>query len=514
MKDKNYKMNSNDDKDNDAIDSAKATKKKKTHAVDKRNKNLRIVSVSSVVLFLAIVLVFNIVFDSFLGSKLRWDWSQTDLFTVGEVTGQLVADLDKDIKIIGLYEKGTAASYADIEILIEKYVDLSDGRITVQYIDPVKTPSIITQVDPDGLLKPVAQDFVVWCEANKKAKVLGMYDLYKIGYNETTYAQEIQGVTAEQALSGAIRYTASEETPVVYMTKGHGEADYTESFTSMLALIQNNNFLVKDLDMLVSTEIPDDARLIIMLNPSSDINAGDREKLDGYLKKGRSLLVMTEFSSASFPVLNDLLSNYNIEISDNRVREGEMERRYQNDPYVFVTDLPAGSIAEEAMPSGTLLQNARAIMELKNSKEWIVVEPFLQTGESGLIEEKGDPEKTGAAGVVSIGLACENSGFIDGTNVTDPTRILVVGASSFMGDSIISTFGSQVYNMYSFYYGLNWLVDLQSDELMITAKELPSYALTGGGNTAFWIATIVCIIVIPLGLLITALVVYRRRKNM
>ena len=513
MKDRKYRMNSNEDID-DTKDSVKVAKKPRTHAVDRRNKNLRIVSVSSVVLFLAIVLVFNIVFDSFLGSKLRWDWSQTDLFTVGEVTEQLVSDLDKDIKIIGLYAKGTAASYADIEILIEKYVELSGGRITVQYIDPVKTPSIITQVDPDGLLKPVAQDFVVWCETTKKAKVLGMYDLYKIGYNQTTYAQEIQGVTAEQAFSGAIRYTTSEDTPVVYMTKGHGEADYTENFTSMLALIQNNNFLVKDLDMLVSTEIPDDARLIIMLNPSSDINPGDKEKLDAYLKKGRSLLVMTEFSSVSFPVLNSLLSNYNIEISDNRVREGERERRYQDDPYIFVTDLPAGAIAEKAMPNGTLLQNARAIMELKNAKEWIVVEPFLQTGGSALIEEKGDPEKTGAAGVVPIGLACENSGFVDGANVTDTTKILVVGASSFMGDSIIGTFGSQVYNMYSFYYGLNWLVDPQTDDLMITAKKLPSYALTGGGNTAFWIATFVCIIVIPLGLLITALVVYRRRKNM
>lgn len=507
-------MNDIDDAEDSDIDSPKARKKRKSPIIDKRNKNLRLISVSSVVLFVAIVMVFNVVFDSFLGSKLRWDWSQTDLFSVGEVTKALVSDMDKDIKIIGLYNKGTVSSYADIEILLEKYVELSGGKITLQYIDPVKTPSIITQVDPDGLLKPVAQDFVVWCEANKKAKVLGMYDLYKIGYNETTYAQEIQGVTAEQAFSGAIRYTMSAQTPVVYMTKGHGETDYTADFTSMLALIQNNNFLVKDLDMLVSTEIPEDARLVIMLNPTSDINTGDKQRLDAYLKKGRSLLVMTEFGSISFPLLNSLLADYNIEISDNRVREGEKERRYQDDAYVFLADVPAGSIAKEAMNSGTILQNARAITELKNAKEWIVVEPFLQTGASGLIEEKGNPEKTGAAGVATIGLACVNSGFVDGTNVLDPTKILVVGASSFMGDSILTTFGSQVYNLYSFYYGLNWLVDLESDDLMITAKELPSYALTGGGNTAFWIATIACIIIIPLGLLITALVVYRKRKNM
>ena len=492
----------------------KTNRKKTMPAVDKRNKNLKIISVSSVVLFIAIVLTFNIVFDTFLGSKLKWDWSQTDLFTVGEVTEQLLADMDKDVTIIGLYEKGTVPSYNDIEILLEKYASLSGGRITVQYIDPVKTPSIVTQVDPDDMVKPEAQDFIVWCEANKKVKKLGMYDLYKIGYNQTTYAQEIQGVTAEQAFSGAIRFTTSEDTPVVYMTKGHGEADYNENFTSMLNLIQNNNYLVKDIDMLVATDIPEDARLLIMLNPSSDINAGDRAMLDRYLRKGRSLLVMTEFGNAAFPVLNSLLAEYNIEISSDRVREGDKERRFQEDAYTFVADVPGGMIADEGMERMTLLQNARAITEIKNTKEWIVVEPFLQTGNTGLIETKGDPEKTGGEGVATIGLASENSGFVDGTTVKDPTRVLVVGASSFMGDAIVTSFGSQVYNMYAFFYGLNWLVDLESDELMITAKELPSYALTGGSNTGYWIATIVCIILIPLGLLITALVVYRRRKNM
>jgi ABC-2 type transport system permease protein len=498
----------------DTAQSRKSDKKASLPAVDKRNKNLKIISVSSVVLFVAIVLTFNVVFDTFLGSKLRWDWSQTDLFTVGEVTEELLADMEKDVKIIGLYEKGTVASYNDIEILLEKYASLSGGRITIQYIDPVKTPSIIAQMDPDEMIKPEAQDFVVWCEANSKAKKLGMYDLYKIGYNETTYAQEIQGVTAEQAFSGAIRYAISEDTPVVYMTKGHGEADYNENFTSMLNLIQNNNYLVKDIDMLVATEIPEDARLIVMLNPSSDINAGDRAMLDRYLRKGRSLLVMTEFGNSTFPVLNNLLAEYNIEITGDRVREGEKERRFQEDAYTFVADVPGGMITEEGMKSMTLLQNARAITEIKNTKEWIVVEPFLQTGDAGLIEAKGDPEKTGGEGVATIGLASENSGYIDGSTVVDPTRILVIGASSFMGDAIITSFGSQVYNMYAFFYGLNWLVDLESDELMITAKELPSYALTGGSNTGYWIATIVCIILIPLGLLIAALVVYRRRKNM
>lgn len=488
--------------------------KKGAPVIDRRNKSLKMISISSAILFIAIVMVFNIAFDSLLGSKLQWDWSQTDLFSVGDVTKELLKDMGKDVKIIGLYDKGTVSNYSDIEILVDKYAELSGGKVTIQYIDPVKTPSIITKVDPNDILKPEEQDFVVWCESSGKAKVLGMYDFYKIGYNQTTYAQEIQGVTAEEAFSGAIKYVLSETTPVVYMTKGHGEADYSESFSSMITLIQNNNYLVKDLDMLTATEIPDDARLLVMLNPASDINAADKASLDAYLRKGRSLLVMTEFGNASYPVLNSLLADYNIEISNNRIRESDKDRRYQDDAYTFIVDIPSGSIAEQAMESGTLVQNARSIVELNNTKEWIKVEPFLQTSATCLIEENGNPDKAGAEGTATVGLACENSGFVDGDTVVDPARVLVVGSSAFIGDNIIKSFGSQLYNMYGFYYGLNWLVNSETDSLMITAKELPSYALSGGSNTTFWIATIVCVIVIPLGLLITALVVYRKRKNM
>ena len=76
--------------------------------------------------------------------------------------------------------------------------------------------------------------------------------------------------------------------------------------------------------------------------------------------------------------------------------------------------------------------------------------------------------------------------------------------------------GSQVYNIYAYYSSIQWLMNADtSNDLLITAKEVPSYyLLADSNNTAYWMATIVCIILIPLGLLITALVVYRKRKNL
>jgi len=499
-------------KNKDKVNDSGAIEKKQDSS--SKRKILKTISLTSVVLFIVIAILFNLVFDRFLSGKLRWDWSQTDMFSIGEVTNQLLSDLDQEITITGLYDKGTVSQYADIELLLEEYQKKSNGNIVVEYIDPIKTPSIIKKLDPDDLHKPTEKSFVVRSEKNNKVKVLGVYDFFSFTYDQTTFQQQITGVTAEQALSGAILFVASEVTPVVYMTKGHGEADYMANFNTMVTILKDNNFLVKDLDLLAGGEIPEDAQLLIMLSPTTDISTTARDQINSYLRSGKSLLVLTEFSNASFPVLNSLLADYNIEISNDRVREGERERRFQDDPYVFLADAPASFISEEAVNARTFVRNPRAISELRNVKEWIKVNPILQTGSQGVVEIGGDPENTTPAGISTIGLASENSGFMDGTNVKESTKVMVIGASEFMGDSILSVFGTQAHNIFAFYYSINWLIPSSEGNLLISPKQLPSYRLTAVTNTSIWVATIVTIILIPLGLLIAALVVFRKRKNL
>ncbi|MDD4327530.1 MAG: Gldg family protein [Eubacteriales bacterium] len=505
----------NDKKTKKSKRDKKADKRSAGPVVDRRNRSLKLISVSSALLFIAIVMVFNFVFDSLLGSRLKWDWSQTDMYSIGGITEKLLGDLDKEVRIIGLFDEGTGQmpEAAKIEILLEKYEQKSSGLVSVEYINPVKTPSIITAIDPDGVLKPRQNDFAIWCEDTGKVKILGVYDLLKIGYDQS-YNQTIEGVTAEEAISGAILYVSSEETPVVYMTKGQGEEDYTQTFTAMMTLIRNNNFEVKDLDMLTTSEIPEDARLLIMLNPVSDINAAGRKALENYLKKGRSLLVMTEFNNYTFPVLNSLLADYNIEISNDRIREGDKDRRFSDNGYIFLADAATGMISEQSYDKMTLIMNARNLNLLRNTKEWIKVENFIVTGDQASLEPEGDIEASKQPGVATVAIASENSGFMDGANVTEAAKVLVIGSSGFMSDSILNYYGTQVYNMYAFYGSLNWLVDSNIQDLVITPKELPSYLLKSGNNTGYWAAAVFAVIIIPIGLFVTALVVFRKRKNL
>lgn len=492
-----------------------AKEKRKKPVVDKRNKTLKMISVSTAILFIAIVMVFNFLLESFLGDKFKWDWSQTNMFSIGDVTEKLLSELTDDVKIYALYEKGklNVPEISSIEVLLEKYEEKSKGKVVVEYIDPVKNPSIIKDIDPDELEKIEAGNFVVSCENTGKIKVLGVYDLLQIGYDQS-YNQVVEGVTAEESFSGAILFVTSEKTPVVYMSKGHGEADYNESYTVLLNLIKNNNFLVKELDMLSGAEIPEDASLIFMLNPQMDINTAEKRSLENYLKNGASLLVMTEFNRYSFPVLNSLLNSYNIEITDNRVREGNPDRRFSGNQYVFLSDVNAGIVSEKTYESLALMVNPRALKEVKNVKEWIKVESLFVTGNESYQEPGGVPEDAGEPGEVTLAIASENTGFIDGENIKESAKIMVYGSTEFLSDSVLNMFGAQLYNMYAFYESINWLVEGGQESLMIAPKKLPSYNLESGSGTARWVAAIVVVIVIPLALIITAISVYIKRRNL
>ena len=116
--------------------------------VDKRNRTLRSVSMASAVIFIAIILVFNILFDSILGDKLKWDWSVGDLYTTGEVTRELLGGLENDVEITGLFEKGVDSNFARVEKVLDEYSEYGKDRVVVRYVDMDFDPNIGRDLDP------------------------------------------------------------------------------------------------------------------------------------------------------------------------------------------------------------------------------------------------------------------------------------------------------------------------------------------------------------------------------
>jgi|LSQX01.1.fsa_nt_gb hypothetical protein len=489
-------------------------KKNAPAAVDKRNRTLRRVSLISAVVFIAILLLFNILFDAVLGDKLKWDWSFGKMFSISDVTRELLDDLGADIQITGLYEKGTASNLLRIEKALESYVEEADGKVEVRYINMDEVPDIGRDLDPTGMKEFNAGTFIVKNMTTGRLREVQQSELFMIDeeryYNTGEVA--VTGITAESAFSGAIKYVSAAVTPTVYALQGHKETAI-ETFPTLVSILtgSNNVDIKSTLNLMIDPNIPEDCALLVMINPSDDITPDEKRILSEYLQKGGDLMVLTEFNEHSFPRLNEVLVDFNIEITDDKVREDDVDRRFNEQPYTFVSDWPAGSLNDAAYNTSLLGVNARHIRILDNAKEWVKVEPLSQTGSSAVVEDKGDPTKISAPGVQVFSALCENTGWVS-SNVTESSKVIVIGSVNMMSDTVLKSFNT--YNGNQFYFSVNWLTDAQDTGLYIAEKPLPSYLLQKGTQTGYIFASVAALAIIPAVLLVVGLVVYRKRKNL
>ena len=254
---------------------------------------------------------------------------------------------------------------------------------------------------------------------------------------------------------------------------------------------------------------------MIMLAPEQDISEDTSRVIATYLQRGGSLMFIADYSPRSFPEMNKLLVDYNIEIGDTRLREGDTDHRYQDDPYIIRAIAPVSTVTEKEVDGFTLADNARGMNILANVKDWIRVEPVLTTSDQGFAETAGDPEQSSEAGRKQIVLLSENSGYINQADTKQSAKVMLVGSTSLFSDKILSTYGSQLYNVGLFYYSVQFLSNTSEEaSLYIPPKEPVSYTVSkGSASTNVFVAVLVTLI-IPGLLLLTALVVYRKRKHL
>ena len=189
--------------------------------------------------------------------------------------------------------------------------------------------------------------------------------------------------------------------------------------------------------------------------------------------------------------------------------------RSQDDPYILRAIAPANTVSPSAVDGWTLASNVRGINELKNTKEWITVETVLTTSPDGYAETNGDPAQVSAAGTQTVALLSDNRGWVDGNNVKTSAKVMVFGSSDLFGDTILQTYGNQLYNAELFYLSVQWLSNTKDAEsLYIEAKQPTSYAITRGSSSINVMTAVIVTLIVPGALLIAALFVYRKRKHL
>ncbi len=490
--------------------------------MDKKNKNKKKLFNSRTmrfgsyaVLITVIVVALVVILNAILGygkirENLKLDLTHNKLFTIGDITKDVLKELDKPVEIYGLFDEDQVTQqYAQVVEFLNQYKKSSE-YITVKYVDTDKDTAFITNVlDPDMTKGIQKGDFAV--KSGNKVKILSGYDIFETEmdqYYGTTYTT---GSNAEQAFTGAIKFVTAEFTPVVYFTKDHGERAVENEYTTLKIYLERNNYEVKTLSLATAEAIPEDAEIIVFASPQQDMTTRERELVDEYLRYNGGKGIFLFDSPTSNVKLNEferLLAEFSVSLNYDIVEERNDQKHAPNKPYDLIPVIQDTDINSVLSPDQFIMvmPKSRSINILLNDKEWVTPQSLMKTSKDAV----GKPIMEGATAIDGpLDLAVS----VDYTGSKEPSKILVMGNGYFMTDKGMNEYQYSVNGMRFFLNSLNWMQDKQ-EELNIPAKSLqdiPGLTLT---QMTVKVIQILTWLVLPLIILGVGLFIWMGRRHL
>ena len=498
-----------------------ANKDKNKVKTDNRAKTLRFVSFWSVIILVAILLLANILFDGLLGKALSFDFSMSGNNSLSQESVDYINSLpqDSNIRIIGLLDKPenlANSPYQYIVPLLDDYQARSNGRITVEYINPEVYPSIINQLDPKGVYDLSSGNYVV--AYNNNVKVISPYDCFAYDNSQSTsYSMVPTANNVEYTFTNAILQLARGYSFRAYIITGLQE----EGSVYLTSILESIGCDVSELPVSDNFTVPEDCNLLILNGPNTDISESMYVKIQDYLYNGGDMIVAVNYSASNvtekFTNLNNVLHYVSLHIDDSVIRDNNASYQLESSGFNSLTDLNGQIVSvNDELADFTQFKSsfARPVRDFGTPHSYIQVYPVASTSANAMAvktDENGqttDYENEGQYNVAMYGT-------FDG--MVDPPEVMVFGTTNFTSDNYIANFGFNDSNIEFLRAVIRMLLGTDdSDALEIASKPLDDYSLdqtkvTGSAQT---MVLVIFMIVIPLGLVIAAAIVYNRRKNL
>ena len=486
------------------------SKKTKEIKSDKRKSVLKLYSVGTSIILIVILVVFNILFENILGNYLNFDFSLSGQNSVSQKTIDYLDSLPEgtNLRIVGLFEKPDSLSNSPLEYicpLLDSYVKAGKGKVSVEYTDPEKYPSIMTQIDPQGVYDLQKDTFAV--TDGKKVVIIDPINCFT--YDQQTYEQ--QGVYLP--VSNTVEYTF--DNALYNLTSGFSAKAYfvgglkNDASNQLKKILSSMGFETADLMAASEFTVPDDCDILFICGANIDIPEGMVNPIKNYLYNKGRLIVSTEYnsdnSSVSFANLNLILNEYNINIEDTLLADYNPSYALSNDGLYSLVDV-ASDFAVLTSAKQLKSSYARPLRVLNNPSSSVVNQATLTTSSNAVTLVSKESTNT-----YNVGMY--------GTYKDDPNapKLYVFGTTAFTSDDYISAYGYNDANVEFTRGCVRDLVGMSSENaLNIESKKIDDYSIdaTKATSSNATIMTVVFMVVVPLALVIAATVVYNLRKNL
>ena len=481
-------------------------------------------SVVLVVLFIAAVIILNIIAMT-LNEKipaLTFDTTGTDSFELSQDTLDYLAKLDQDIKIIVLGEemdfKNGGEYYIQANTLLHEYENNSD-HITIEYVDMSTNPTFSSKYPNETL-----SYYGVIVQGENDYKYLTEHDMFDIQIDYNTYNYYIAGSMVEQAVTSAILYDTIADKPKVTFVSDINGQDY-DFFKNYL---ETNGFETAEVSPAVG-DIPEDTAVLVLYDPTVDLNEAFVNRISEFLnnngKLGKQLLYVAPSALKEFPNIDSLLEEWDIAVENGYALENDTSYMAPlgNSLYLFATQykdmsyttgmkntsLPFCVISSFTKPVKILDEtntNVSALMTLSDKSS--VVYP-TDTGDEAKSEKVDTPNVN--IGVISKKKSTENTSSDSGETANKESDIIVIGCSLGLDESLLR---SAVYGNSSYIISvLNSVTGRGDVGISIEAKSLTTKEL-GITSAQINVLGTLFIVLLPILVIVVGFVIFMKRRNM
>ena len=437
----------------------------------------------------------------------RWDLTENRRNTLSPQTIQLLRGLKAPVQAIAFFRTDTPGKRT-AEDLLKQYAANSNGKFTWTLEDTDKAPGLAREYGVESY------GTVVLKAGGAPPKIEKVLD------------------AEEEKLTNALVKVTRSGKRTVYVVKGHGEREISNTerggFSQAKEQMEKANYGVKELT-LAREAVPDDAALVIVPGPRTDLFPQELDSLDAYIARGgKAFFMATPFQAEG---LAKYLQKYGVTLDDDVVIElSRLAQIFGVGPLVpVVTQYDSHPITRDLTGLMTLFPLTRSLEVAKTPPTGISLQPLASTspeswGETDKTvfqrgEAKHDPgEKMGPLPVAVVatidsavgGAKPASAPAGDETKKAAKARIVVVGTADFAANQFIAL--PQVANRDFFLNTVSWLAE-QEDMISIRPKDTkqnPIILTSAQSNIVLWLP----LAVLPGAVLFCGIMAVARRRRL
>ena len=448
---------------------------------------------------LAILVAVNLLARALPATATQLDMSASQLYSITSNTKVVVNALEEDVTIYWIVQAGEEDDV--IENLLSKYESLSD-HITVEKRNPDVYPTFAEEYIDEG--DAVYNNSLV-VECGERSRYIPYTDIYITDADMYSYSYSTS-FDGEGAITSAIDYVTNPDQPSAYTLTGHGESELPATFADSL---EKENITVEELSLLNTDEIPEDADVLIVYAPQSDISEDEAEMLSDYVSGGGKLLVMAgPVQDAELTNLYSILEPYGVTPVEGVVVEGDRAHYALTTPAALMPDMASSTITDALIEEGYyIIMPVASGLEVGTNSTSATVTSLLTTSDAAFSKLAGydmttyEKEDGDIDGPFSLAVSVEYG---------DGGGIVWFSSSSYLND-LYNAYSSGANNDLT----MNAVSSLlgESAAMAIRSKSLNYNYLTISDSTA-GLLKVLMIGVLPLAFLAAGIAVVVRRRRL